>query len=148
MAKTEEEVEKIVAAILVGQNEIELVDVEYVKERGRILRVLIDKDGGVGIDDCQNLSEKLEKELDRADIIKEEYSLEVSSPGLERVLKKPRDFEREKGKAVNVSFYAPMDGKKNIVGKLTDFDGETLTLDYKTKIPMEKISQARLHLEI
>ena len=111
---------------------------------------LIGKEASFILKSPKNRKLSLNREIIRTSctIIKEEYSLEVSSPGLERVLKKPRDFEREKGKAVNVSFYAPMDGKKNIVGKLTDFDGETLTLDDKTKIPMEKISQARLHLEI
>ena len=119
--QVEESVEEIVAGLLEGQDVIELVDVEYVKERDWYLRVFIDREGGIEIDDCQNLSERLEEELDKRDIIPDSYILEVSSPGLDRVLKKDRDFQREMGKTVDVSLYAPMDGKKLLVGTLTAY---------------------------
>ena len=127
---------------------IELVDVDYVKEKDWYLRVFIDKPEGIGIEDCQALSEKLETELDAEDVMPEPYILEVSSPGLDRVLKKPRDFERERGKEVDVSLYEPLDGEKLLVGKLEGFDGAALLLEGREPIPKEKIAQVRLHIEI
>ena len=100
---------QIVEELLSGSG-VELVDVEYVKEKDWYLRVFIDKPEGIGIEDCQALSERLEARLDEEDVMAEPYILEVSSPGLDRVLKKPRDFERERGKAVEVSLYEPIDG--------------------------------------
>ena len=82
----EEKVEQIVMELLKG-TALELVDVEYVKEGNWYLRVFIDKEGGIEIDDCQQLSEKLEEILDEKNMIKDSYVLEVSSPGLDRVLK-------------------------------------------------------------
>ncbi|MBR2214915.1 MAG: ribosome maturation factor RimP [Selenomonadaceae bacterium] len=141
------QVEEIVLALL--PESLELVDVEYVQERDWYLRVFIDKEGGIDLDDCQALSEALEKELDGLGLIAGRYILEVSSPGLDRVLKKDRDFRRERGKKVDVSLYAPLTagGAKEIVGTLTDFDGESLTLDENLQIPKEKISLVRLHID-
>ena len=127
---------------------VELVDVEYVKEKDWYLRVFIDKPEGIGIEDCQALSERLEEKLDAEDVMPEPYILEVSSPGLDRVLKKPRDFERERGKDVDVSLYEPLDGEKLLVGKLEGFDGAALLLEGREPIPKEKIAQVRLHIEI
>ena len=117
-AKIEERVEEIVRGLLTTVPELELVDVEYVRERDYYLRVYIDKEGGIDIDDCQALSERLEEILDREDFIPDAYILEVSSPGIDRVLRKPRDFERERGKQVDVTLYAPFDGKKQWTGAL------------------------------
>ena len=75
------------------------------------------------------------------------YILEVSSPGIDRVLRKPRDLEREQGKAVDVTLYAPMDGKKNLTGVLTGFDGEKFTLDDEITIELSKAAQIRLHID-
>lgn len=136
------------AEALLNGSGVELVDVEYVKEKDRYLRVFIDKPEGIGIEDCQSLSEKLEKLLDERDVIPEQYILEVSSPGLDRVLKKPRDFERERGKQVEVSLYEPLNGEKTLVGALVGFDGKALTLEGRAPIPKEKIAQVRLHIEI
>ena len=138
---------RIAEELLEGSG-VELVDVEYVKEKDWYLRVFIDKPDGIGIEDCQALSEKLETRLDEQDVVPEAYMLEVSSPGLDRVLKKPRDFEREKGKAVEVSLYEPIDGEKRIVGTLESFDGETLILEGRSPIPKGKIAQVRLYIEI
>ncbi len=145
--QVEESVEEIVAGLLEGQDVIELVDVEYVKERDWYLRVFIDREGGIEIDDCQNLSERLEEELDKRDIIPDSYILEVSSPGLDRVLKKDRDFQREMGKTVDVSLYAPMDGKKLLVGTLTAYGDGKIILDESQEISMDKVSQVRLHID-
>ena len=138
---------RIAEELLEGSG-VELVDVEYVKEKDWYLRVFIDKPEGIGIEDCQALSEKLETRLDVLDVVPEAYMLEVSSPGLDRVLKKPRDFEREQGKAVEVSLYEPIDGEKRIVGTLESFDGEALILEGRAPIPKGKIAQVRLYIEI
>jgi len=111
------------------------------------LRVFIDKDGGIEIDDCQELSEQLEERLDQTDPIKERYILEVSSPGLDRVLRKERDFERETGKMIDITTYAPIDGKKEFVGKLTGFDKETITVDDQQVFSLDKVATIRLHIE-
>lgn len=143
-------VEKIVNELLANQNIIELVDVEYVKEHtDYYLRVYIDKDGGIDIEDCQGLSEKLEGRLDEENIIADSYILEVSSPGIDRVLRKERDFVREQGKSVDVTLYAPLDGQKNITGILTGFDSDTkmITLDDSKNIELAKIAQIRLHID-
>ena len=147
MAKyVEEAVAKIVTELIAGKG-LELVAVEYVKERDWYLRVFIDKEGGIEIDDCQELSEKLEEILDAKNIIADSYILEVSSPGLDRVLKTDQDFAREIGKMVEVSFYAPIDGEKILIGKLTGRDAAGLTIDEDETIPMDKIAQVRLHIE-
>lgn len=149
MAKhIEEAVEAIVQEIVQDSN-LEVVDVEYVKERDWYLRVYLDKEGGIEIDDCQKVSETLEQILDEKDLLTEAYILEVSSPGLDRVLKKARDFEREQGKAVDATFYAPVDGKKTWVGTLTGYDPEknAIVLDGEKELPLEKIAQVRLHID-
>ena len=140
-------VEKIVQELLVG-SDLELVDVEYVKERDLYLRIFVDKPQGMRIEDCQRLSEALGKELDQRDVVPENYILEVSSPGLDRVLRKERDFIREKGKTVDVTLYAPLDGEKLITGTLAACDESTLTLTERAPIPRDKIAQVRLHIDI
>lgn len=141
-------VESMAAELLTGQDVIELVDVEYVKEHTDwYLRVYIDKEGGIDIEDCQELSERLEAVLDEKDVIPDAYILEVSSPGIDRVLRKPRDLVREQGKAVDVTLYAPLDGKKNLTGVLTAFDGEKITLDDELTIELSKAAQIRLHID-
>jgi len=97
----------------------ELVDVEFTKEgKNWYLRIYIDKPGGITIDDCQAVSEQLSDELDRIDPIKHSYIFEVSSPGLERPLKKDRDFERYKGEMIELKLFHPIDGKKVFEGEL------------------------------
>ena len=140
-------VEKIVQELLVG-SDLELVDVEYVKERDWYLRIFVDKPQGMRIEDCQRLSEALGKELDQRDVVPENYILEVSSPGLDRVLRKERDFMREKGKTVDVTLYVPLDGEKLITGTLAACDESTLTLTERAPIPRDKIAQVRLHIDI
>ena len=143
----EKETERMAKELLAG-SEIELVDVEYVKERDWYLRVFIDKAGGIDIEDCQSLSERLEKLLDERDVVPESYILEVSSPGLDRVLKKPRDFERERGKLIDVALYEPLDGQKLVTGELVSCDGKELALAGRAPIPKEKIAQVRLHIDL
>ncbi len=105
------------------------VDVEFVKEGGEYyLRCYIDKEGGVGINDCETVSRRIDPMLDEADFIDESYTLEVSSPGLGRALKRPRDFEYARGKEVELRTYRPVGGKKEMRGILTGWDDRTVTI--------------------
>lgn len=131
--------------------QLELVEVEYVKEgKSWFLRVYIDKETGVDIDDCGNVSEKLSEKLDEVDPIPQNYFLEVSSPGAERPLKK-KDFLNAIGKNVYIKTYEPILDEKEFEGILTSFDGEEVTLEVRIKtrkktivIPFEKVAKARL----
>lgn len=126
--KTEQIVEKMVQPILERQN-YELVDIEYKKEGSHwYLRIYIDKEGGITIDDCQAVSEQVSTWLDEKDPIPHSYILEVSSPGLDRILKKPSDFERYKGFKVDVSLYKPIKGKKKYTGELIGLVNEQLLI--------------------
>lgn len=146
MSKVEAQVESIMTEIL-QDTAFELVDVEYVKERDWYLRVFVDKAGGVDLVDCQNISERLSARLDAADIIGGAYILEVSSPGIDRVLKKDKDFVREAGKLVDVTLYAPLNGKKLIVGTLEGRDESFLHLKDFEPLPREKVALVRLHID-
>ena len=101
----EESVEALLTPVL-AERGLELTDVEYVRERNWFLRIYIDKDGGVDLNDCQEVSEKVGVLLDEADLISDNYMLEVSSPGLDRVLKKDKDFIRYTGEEVDVKLFA------------------------------------------
>lgn len=147
MSKIETQVEVMMAEILAG-TDYELVDVEYVKERDWYLRVFVDKAGGIDLDDCQTLSEQLSDKLDAANLISGAYVLEVSSPGIDRILKKDKDFVREAGKVVDVTLYAPLDGKKLFVGELEGRDEKFLRLKDVEPLPREKIAQVRLHIDL
>lgn len=138
-------VEDLASEFLKG-TDIELVDVEYVKEKDWYLRVFIDKIGGIEIEDCQCLSEQLEKKLDDLDPILDSYYLEVSSPGLDRVLKKEKDFKRHMGEMVEITTYMPINGSKFFVGKLLNFSDKELVIDNNI-ILRDKISQIRLHIK-
>ena len=141
----EDAVEAIVSELLAG-SDLELVAVEYVREKDWYLRVFIDKDGGVELDDCQDVSTRLEEILDEKDLIKGSYILEVSSPGLDRELKRDKDYQREMGKSIDVSLFAPLDGSKVVTGELKGYDGINLTVGDKV-IPMDKVAQVRLHID-
>ncbi|KXZ39810.1 ribosome maturation factor RimP [Alkalithermobacter thermoalcaliphilus JW-YL-7 = DSM 7308] len=128
MRQNIEEIVSNIAIPFIEKEGFELVDVEYVLEAGnRYLRIYIDKEGGVSLKDCQIISESVSAKLDEIDPIKENYFLEVSSPGLDRPLKKEADFERYKGRDVEVKLYKPLNGKK-------EFEGMLIGLFDKTKI--------------
>ena len=114
------------AAPAIAEQGCELWDVEYVKEAGTwYLRVLLDKEGGVDILDCEAISRKLSDLLDEVDPIEGSYTLEVGSAGAERALKRPGDFERFMGSPVLVKLYRPQDGSKEFAGNLTGYNAET-----------------------
>ncbi len=113
--------------------DFDLWDVEYVKEGGEYyLRAFIDKEGGITIDDCVDVSRELSDLLDEADFIEEAYTLEVSSPGLTRTLKKDREFEKSIGRAVELKTYRPVDGTKEFTGTLASFDAEQITIEQES----------------
>ena len=106
-----------------------LWDVEYVREAGTwYLRVFIDKEGGVDINDCEGISRTLDPILDEADPIPDSYVFEVGSAGIERELKRESDFAQFMGHDVEVKLYQPVDGRKSFVGKLSGYDGGSVTV--------------------
>lgn len=133
---------------------VELVDIEYVKEgRDWYLRVYIDKEGGVDLDDCQAVSTEISDLLDEHDdLFPHAYYLEVSSPGAERPLKKREDFVRFAGRLVKIKTYTPLNGRKKFTGVLQSGDedrGIVLTIDGdELVIPWSNIARANLSLEI
>jgi len=138
---------------------LELVDVDYLREGPSwILRIFIDKPGGVTLDDCTALAHALGPALDVEELIGTAYFLEVSSPGLERTLKKPKDFERFAGKPVKVKTYAPLAspgnatvGQRNFQGILVGLKGDQVEIEADGKpvrIPISAIAKAHLIAEI
>ncbi|MEA4962722.1 Ribosome maturation factor RimP [bioreactor metagenome] len=116
---------------ILNKYKFEFVDIEYKKEGGQwYLRLFIDKDGGITVDDCQLVSEALSDMLDEIDPIDHAYIFEVSSPGIERPLKTERDYKRSLNKELEIKFYEPYEGKKVIEAVLVDFDEKKVILDY------------------
>ena len=131
MAKRESYESRVEAYLLplMERHGFELVDVEYVKEAGTwYLRAYIDKEGGIGVDDCEVISRDLSDWLDEEDFIDDSYVLEVSSPGLDRPLKKEKDYIRSMGRDVDVRLYRAVDKQKEFTGALTAYDDTTVTL--------------------
>lgn len=125
-----------------------LWDVEYVKEAGSwFLRVYIDKDGGISIDDCEAVSRPLSDLLDQSDPIEGSYTFEVSSAGADRVLKKPEHFARFQGDEVELKLYRPREGRKNFVGLLQSYQDGDVTLEVNgTPMAFEKKEIALVRL--
>lgn len=145
----EEFVSSVVEKVIAG-TELELVDVDYVRERDWYLRVYLDKPGGVDLDDCQMVSEKLSAALDEKDPITENYLLEVSSPGLDRVLKKDKDFIRYNGRDVDIQLFKPISGLKQYTGTLQGFNDDTIEFlinGESMTFERSSIAQIRLHLD-
>jgi len=144
--RTEEFLEKLSSEL-----KFELVDVEFVKEAGEYyLRVYCDMDGGIGIENCAEISRHLSDWLDEEDFIDEGYILEVSSPGLGRTLKKDKDFLRELGKEVELKLYKARDGVKDFEGVLKSFDGENITVETEVKdevFTKKEIANIRLKID-
>ncbi|MDI2589224.1 MULTISPECIES: ribosome maturation factor RimP [unclassified Psychrobacillus] len=156
MSNITSEIENLVTPILQELN-LELIDIEYVKEgRDWFLRIYIDTPaGGIDIEQCAQVSEKLSEKLDVVDPIKENYFLEVSSPGAERPLKKDADFIAAVGKYVFIKTYEPINGAKEFEGTLLSFsveEGALIEVRVKTRrvkiqIDKEKIALARLAID-
>lgn len=129
MASIEERVESLV------KNKVEelgykIYDVQYAKEgKEYFLRIFIDKEEGVDLNDCEKVSDTINPILDESDYIKEQYFLEVSSPGIERVLRKDEHLEDSIGKEIEVKLFKPLEGKKEFVGILKKYNEENITID-------------------
>jgi len=147
----EEQIQRIVES-----EGLELVHIDYRKQgHGYLLRVDIDKDGGVTIDDCQLVSTQVSTWLDVEDPIPAEYELQVSSPGLDRKFYKPSDYQKFAGRLVRVKTSKPVRGLHVIVGRLKEFDGETVVVtdsavkkDPNYAIPLADIKETRLEVEL
>lgn len=133
------------------ENGVEIYDVEYVKEGGEwYLRAYIDREDGVNIQDCENVSRKLSDRLDEEDFIEEAYILEVSSPGLGRPLKKDRHLEKSLGKEVELRLYRPQEKQKEFEGILKAYDKDSVTLEIQEeerKFAKSDIALIRLALD-
>lgn len=145
MAKIEEKVEQLV------KNPIEklgysLYDVEYVKEGPEYyLRIYIDKESGIDLNDCEKVSNEINEILDRADYIKEQYYLEVSSPGIERKLRKDKHLEQNISKNVEIKlFKKDNNGKKEYTGKLKAFNQEEIIIETDKEITIERKNIAQI----
>ena len=143
MAKIEERVEELIKDKIenIGYT---LYDVEYAKEGPNYyLRIFIDNEKGIDLDDCEKVSNEINEKLDEADYIKEQYYLEVSSPGVERILRKDRHLEQNIGKLVEAKlFKKDENGSKNYIGELKKFNEETVTID-EIKIERKNIAQIK-----
>jgi ribosome maturation factor RimP len=146
-------VESIIEIIepVIQDETLELVDVEY-KKLGKTwtLRIFIDGTNGVTVDDCQKVSRQIEDMIEIDDLISNPFVLEVSSPGLDRPLKKEKDFLRFKNKAVQVKTFSPLENRKNFRGTIRDCKNQILFLDEEgvpLEISLDKISQAKPIIE-
>ena len=133
MGKVSEQVQALVTPIAEGFG-LEVIEVLYEKKYdGMNLTVVIDKDGGVTIDDCERLHRAIDGPLDELDPIDTAYILNVSSPGIDRPLKMDRDYKRNLNKKITVKLYKPTDNKKVYNGVLVSFDEETFTIEADNK---------------
>lgn len=149
--RVQQEIEKIVAS-----EGLELVHVEYKKQgHGFLLRIDIDKEGGINIDHCSLVSQQVSTYLDVDDVIPAEFELQVSSPGLDRKFYKNSDYEKFKGRLVRVRTAKSIRGLHVIVGRLKEFDGSKIVVtdpimkkDADYEIPLADIKETRLEVEI
>jgi ribosome maturation factor RimP len=132
----------------------ELTDVEVKRDRsGYVIRIFADKDGGIGLDELQAVSEEVSAILDAEDPIPASYTLEVSSPGLDRPLRTEKDYRKAVGKLVKLSSYDVVEGRRHWTGRLTAFDEGVVSVTLEkeggsvARIPFDKIAHGRLEVE-
>ena len=148
MANIEEKVEKLIKSKIENIG-YELYDVEYAKEgKDYYLRIFIDKNGGIDLNDCEKVSNEINEILDQADYIKEQYYLEVSSPGIERVIRKDSQLEKNIGVEIQVRLFKKDDkGKKEYVGTLKSYNKDDITIELDSneeiKLQRKNISQIK-----
>ena len=151
MSKITDKVTEL-ARPIVEEEGCTLWDVEYVREAGNwYLRVFLDKEGGLGIDDCERISRRLDPLLDEADPIPDSYIFEVGSAGAERELRRPGDFEQFMGSEVELRLYKPQNGSKVFVGELAGYDGGDVTLkmgEKNVRFAKDAIALVKLHISI
>ena len=148
MSKVTEITAQLAEPVVVEQG-CTLWDVEYVKEAGSFyLRIYIDKQDGVSIDDCEAVSRQLSDLLDEADPIQDAYTFEVSSAGADRVLRKPEHFAQFIGELVDVRLYKARNGAKSLTGSLTEYDNGAVSLlvgEESIRLDKQEVAQVRLH---
>jgi ribosome maturation factor RimP len=132
---------------------LDLVEVEFKRGRRRsFLRIFIDKPGGVTLDDCSNVSNQLGDLLDIEDLIEEKYILEVSSPGADRPLRRPEDYQRFVGRLVRITTKEAVEGQKSHTGRLAAFDNGKITVEVSSEdsitLELNEIERARLEVEL
>ncbi len=133
---------------LLSERGVELIDIVYRRESGGMaLRLLVDKEGGIALDECAGLNHRVSELLDQGDIMIDGYTLEVSSPGLDRPLKTRRDFERVMGKRIRVHTYEPVNERRDFEGDVKFVDDEKIVVD-EVEIGLKKISKAKLKIEV
>ncbi len=144
---TEDRVEQCISPIF-KDTPYEIYDIEFAREAGEnYLRIFIDKEGGVDLDDCEAVTDLINAPLDDADPIAESYYLEVSSPGIERKLKKAEHFLKAIGEKVYIKSYSPVNGKKEVTGILKEFINEEAVVEVGKEeyiFPFAKIAKANL----
>ena len=132
MSKADIYEDKVISLLdpIIADTGIKMIDVEFTKEAGNYyLRVYLDKEGGINIDDCETVSRALSDKLDETDPIPEAYILEVSSPGLDRPLRRERDFAASIGRQIDIKLYKEEDGCKAFRGILKAYDKDSVTVD-------------------
>ena len=148
--ETERAVSEIVEPIVISQG-MELVDVEYRREaRGWVLRIYIDKRGGVNVDDCVLVSNEVGTVIDVEDLFQSPYTLEVSSPGLNRILKTERDFNRFKDKSVRIRTHNAIGKRSNFKGRLLGCTKGCIQIEVGGEvlhIPLSNVAKANLEFE-
>ena len=131
---------------------LSIVDAEYKKEdNGKVLRIYIDAENGAGLDECEKFSRAFDEEFDVLDIITEAYTLEISSPGVDRVLKTEREFNHYIGREVEVKLYKAINGKKEFMGTLKDYNENTATIACDNEdilIPIKEAVYIRLYFKM
>ena len=139
MAKVEERIDTLIKDTIENIG-YDLYDVEYAKEGPNYyLRIFIDNKNGIDLNDCEKVSNAINEMLDESDIIKEQYYLEVSSPGIERIIRKDKHLEQNKGKQIEVKlFKKDKNGNKSYIGELEDFNSETITIKNEKEITIER----------
>ena len=143
MANIEEKVYNLLEKTIINLG-YDLYDVEYAKEgKNYFLRIFIDKASGIDLNDCEIVNNAIVDILDEADYIKEQYFLEVSSPGVERILRKDKHLEQNIGKQIDIKLFKPINKSKNISGVLKNFDENNIYLE-KESIDRRNISQIKL----
>lgn len=144
MAKIEDKVNNLLRETINSLG-YDLYDVEYVKEgKDYFLRIYIDKETGIDLNDCEKVNNAINDLLDEADLIKEQYFLEVSSPGIERVLRKDEHLSANIGKQIDVKLFKPIEKQKQFIGELVNFDDENLTIKTNTEIQIDRKNIAQI----
>jgi len=143
---------RTIAVPILSSEGLELVDVEYRREaRGWVLRLYIDKEGGVTLDDCTRVSQEVGRSLDVEDVILNPYTLEVSSPGLNRPLKRREDFMKYRGRWIKVKTFHPIENRRQFRGRLTEVSDDRIEMEIDGKvfqIPLSDVAKANLEIEL